>query len=101
MRTAECTNDDLSVLKSREIVSGTSNYPTHALHVYRLNVDVDSRNSIMLNALAPESEQYSIQACDAIAGQTHHIDLSTLSNKRTDTGECAQISDWSQSHVDY
>ena len=50
VRTAECTNDDLSVLKSREIVSGTSNYPTNALHVYRLNVDVDSRNSIMLNA---------------------------------------------------
>ena len=37
----------------------------------------------MLAAVAPESEQYSIQACDAIAGQTHHIDLS---NKRTDTG---------------
>ena len=71
----------LLVLKSREIVCGTS-YPYHALYVYRLNVDVDSRNSFMLNALAPESEQYSIQACDAISVQTHHIDLSTLSDKR-------------------
>ena len=74
VRTAECTIDDLSVLKSREIASDTSNYPNHVLHVYRLNVDVDSRNGIMLNALAPESEQY------------YNIGLSTLSNKRTDTG---------------
>ena len=33
--------------------------------MYRLNVDVDSRNSLMLDALAP---QYSIQAIDAVAG---------------------------------
>ena len=38
----------------------------------------------MLNALAPGSEQYSIQA--AIAGHTHHIDLTILSQKRVDTG---------------
>ena len=70
--------------------------------MYTLNVDVDSRNSTMLNALTrtPNSEQYYIQACDAIA--TIIIDLSTLTNKRTDTGDLhsvhAQISDWSQSH---
>ena len=86
VRTAECTNDDLSILKSREIVSSASDYPNHVLHVYRLNVDVDARNSFMLNALAPETEQYSIQASDAIAGQTQHIGLSTLSDKRADTG---------------
>ena len=40
----------------------------------------------MFNALAPESEQYTIKACDAIAGQTSHIDLSTLSEKRMETG---------------
>ena len=40
----------------------------------------------MLNALAPESEQYSIHACDAVAGQTRHIDLTNLSGKRSDTG---------------
>ena len=86
VRTATCTNDDLSVLKSREIASGSPNYPNHALHVYRLNIDVDTRNNFMLNALAPESEQYSIQACDAVAGQTYHVELTTLSEKRTDTG---------------
>ena len=40
----------------------------------------------MLNALAPESAQYSIQASDAVAGQTYHVELTTLSEKRTDTG---------------
>lgn len=86
VRTAECTDADLAVLKSRETNSLMPDYPNHALHVYRTNVDVDERNSIMLSALPPDSQQYSIQANDAIAGQTNHIDLSTLSNKRSDTG---------------
>lgn len=46
-------------------------YPTGALHVYRLNVDVDSRNMLMLNNSAPECEQYSVIASDAVAGQTN------------------------------
>ena len=48
------------------------NYPNHALHVYRLNTDVNDHNSHMLNALAPKSQQYSIKACDSMAGQTDH-----------------------------
>ena len=56
MRTAEYTNDGLSVLQSREIFPDSPNYPNHALHVYRLNVDVDTQNNLMFNALAPESE---------------------------------------------
>ena len=40
----------------------------------------------MLNTLAPECEQYSIKASDAMAGQTAHIELSKLSNKRQETG---------------
>ncbi len=70
VRTAECTSHDLSILKSRELCPDSPTYPTHALHVYRLNADVDTQNSRMLSALAPESEQYSIHACDSIAGQT-------------------------------
>ena len=57
------------------------NYPDHVLHVYRLNVDVDQCNEFMLNKLAPKSEQYAIKASDAVAGQTRHNDLSTLSHK--------------------
>ncbi len=102
VRTAKCTSDDVSILKSREISQDSDNYPTDSLHAYKLNVNVDERNSHMLNALAPETDQYSIHAYDAMAGQTHHIDLSNLSNKRSDTGGLHGVlkSSWSQSHVD-
>ena len=40
----------------------------------------------MLNALAPKSQQYSIKACNSMAGQTDHIDLSNLSDKRSEIG---------------
>ena len=33
-----------------------------------------------------ESKQYSINACDARAGQTSHINLPSLSDKRSETG---------------
>ena len=62
------------------------NYPTQVLHVYRLNVDVDSRNALMLDNLAPQSAQYTIKARDARAGQTTHISLSAISDKRSETG---------------
>ena len=57
----------------------------HALHIYQIN-NVNARNEFMLNTLASETQQYTINACDAIGGQTHHIDLSNLSDKRSDTG---------------
>ena len=86
MRTAQCTSEDFDVLKSRIVKPDSPNYPNEALHVYRLNKDVDYRNDLMLNRLASKDDQYFIEACDSIAGQTRHIDLSRLSNKRSDTG---------------
>ena len=86
IRTATHNDNDVAVLKSREITPQMPNYPNHALHVYRLNADVDERNITMLNALVPESQQYSIKSCDSRAGQTSHINLSTLSAKRSETG---------------
>ena len=77
VRTNSCTADT-DILKSREITPDMLNYPTHALHVYRLNADVDLRNNLMLDNLAPKSSQYIIKASDAVAGQTTHICLSTL-----------------------
>ena len=58
--TADHTEDDLATLRSRELAPDLPNYPNQALHVYRLNVDVDERNSLMLNALAPENQPYSM-----------------------------------------
>ena len=81
VRTNSCTADDVKVLKSREIATDTANYPTQALHVYRLNADVDKRNSDMLNSIAPKSAQFAIKAIDSVAGQTNHISLTSLSDK--------------------
>ena len=38
----------------RVITPDSADYPHNALHVYRLNADVDRRNSFMWNSLAPE-----------------------------------------------
>ena len=40
----------------------------------------------MLNNLAPQSAQFAIKAIDSVAGQTSHISLSSLSDKRSETG---------------
>ena len=54
--------------------------------MYRLNADVDTRNTDMLNSLAPNSAQYTIEAIDSVAGQTSHISLTSLPHKRSETG---------------
>ena len=48
VRTANCTPADIDMLKSRESTADMPDYPNDTLHVhvYRLNVDVDSRNTI-------------------------------------------------------
>ena len=88
VRLGECIPGDLDILKSRVIAPDmySPDYPHNVIHVYRLNTNVDSRNSFMLNSLAPEDQQYVIEASDAVAGQTRHIDFSCLSNKRSETG---------------
>ena len=63
-----------------------ADYPIQALHVYRLNADVDTRNTLMLNNLASQSTQFAIKAIDSVAGQTSHISLTSLSDKRSETG---------------
>jgi hypothetical protein len=75
VRTNTCTADDDKILKSHEIAADSANYPTQALHVYRLNADVDTRNTVMLDSIAPESAQFAIKAIDSVAGQTNHISL--------------------------
>ena len=64
VRINECSPKDIEILTSRVITSDTSDYPVNALHVYRLNVDVDHRNNLMLNSLASGTSQYVIRARD-------------------------------------
>lgn len=91
IRTGAFTNDDIDLLKTRIITPDCPNYHTHALHVYRLNDAVDKRNTFMLNALATEDQQYTINASDSVAGQMRHIDLSNLSDKRSETGNLHSV----------
>ena len=49
------------------------------------------RNVYMLNSLASETDQYIINACDSVAGQTRHTDLSNLSDKRSETGNLHRV----------
>jgi hypothetical protein len=86
VRVNACTEDDVDVLRSRVIKQDDPNYPIHALHVYRVNKDVDTRNKVMLNSIASEDQQYIIKSIDTISGQTSHIQLSKLSDKRSETG---------------
>ena len=66
-----CTADDFEILKSREIAADT-NYPTQVLHVYRLNADVDKRNTQMLDSIAPQNAQFAIARLysEAFTGRT-------------------------------
>uniref|UniRef100_A0A1X7VAE1 ATP-dependent DNA helicase n=1 Tax=Amphimedon queenslandica TaxID=400682 RepID=A0A1X7VAE1_AMPQE len=83
VRTNSCTDEDINVLQSRIITPTSRDYPTHALHIYRLNKDVDDRYKFMLNKLASE-EQFLIKAADATGDKP--IDLSNVPDKRTETG---------------
>ena len=86
VRTNDCTPQDYDVLKSRVITADNPNYPTHVLHVCRLNDYANDRNKLMLNSLVEECEQYTIKSSDAVAGQTMHINLENLSENRNGTG---------------
>ena len=86
VRTNSCTSEDTTTLKSREIAAYAANYPSQSLHVYRLNADVDTQNTLMLNNLTPQSAQFAIKTIHSVAGQTSHISLSSLSGKRSETG---------------
>ena len=58
MRKAECTPEDIEVVKSRTVTLNETIYPNNALHVYRLNVDVDAKNNSMLDSIASADDQY-------------------------------------------
>ena len=51
VRMSECVESDIALLKSREIQQGVAS-TENILHVYKKNVDVDVRNTYMLDRLA-------------------------------------------------
>ena len=86
VRKAECTEEDLDTLKSRSIEDSAPDYPHSALHVYRLNKDVDQDNMAKLHQLAPVSEQVVIKAIDQTKDKhTRQLDM-TMPKNKADTG---------------
>ena len=55
--------------------------------MYKLNVDVDSRNALMLDNLAPQSAQYTIKARDVLELAKQLTYLSAISDKFSETGD--------------
>lgn len=45
VRTASCTAEDITVLKSRVVLKTDADYPAQALHVFKTNKEVDDHNS--------------------------------------------------------
>ena len=86
VRTASCTSDDIAVLESRVVSPHSPDYPTEALHVYKLNADVDEHNDCMLRRIPSTVRRFAVKASDAATGQTKHIDLASLPTRRTETG---------------
>ena len=85
LRIGECTEEDLKLLKSREITSTQKDYSHNILHVYRTNKDVDERNLLMLNRLCNDTPQYTINAHDT-QSENHYFTTINTSAKCTDTG---------------
>lgn len=62
VRTAECTQDDRTLLKSRVISKKENKYPSEVLHVFKTNKEVDEHNSEHLKKLP--TQVFHIKAID-------------------------------------
>ena len=86
VRKNECTSEDLHQLESRLIQDNDPEYPHSALHVYRLNRDVDEDNIKKLNSLAPKDQQVTVVAIDNTKEKnTRQLNM-TMPKSRANTG---------------
>ena len=88
VRLGHCTEKDIQILQSREILPDDPEYPDDALHVFAKNCDVDERNENKLNTLAPDvNQRIKIHASDDKTDSTGLVDFSNsqTSQKRSDT----------------
>lgn len=86
VRTGSCTEDDIDILRSRNIEDDDPNYPHKSIHVYRLNVDVDKQNILKLRDLAPKEQHVIIRAFDSTKDKhTQQLNL-TMPTSKSNTG---------------
>ena len=82
----ECIPEDLHQLESRLIQDNDPDYPHSALHVNRLNKDVDEDNINKLNSLAPKEHQVIVVAIDNTKDKnTRQLNM-TMPKSRANTG---------------
>ena len=90
MRLSKCTEEDISVLSSKEIDPSDDDYPHDALHVFALNKDVDDWNAKQLHKLAPNDEdRIRIAAVDDHKDSTGLVNLNKMPSRsvsRSETG---------------
>lgn len=84
VRTATCTEEDMALLRSRQVCKTDVGYPADALHVFKTNAQVDDHN--MDHLLKLPSQVFHIQAIDKKKDvHTGLVDV-VISPKPSDTG---------------
>ena len=92
VRTAVSTEEDIKKLQSRSISVDDTNYPGDALHVYRLNKDVDEQNKNILNQLTPVDQQVTIKAIDRTKDtHTSQLDVAMPKSKANTGGLISEL----------
>ena len=88
VRTGDCTDEDIDILKSREIDVKDPNYPENVLHVFAYNNAVANHNKKKLNMIASEEQQISIHSVEDGKDSTGLMDLTKMNTpkKRNETG---------------
>lgn len=89
VRTATCTQDDITLLKTRVVAKTDTAYPANALHVFKTNKEVDQHNEEHLKKLP--NPVFDIKAIDKEKDvQTGLIDV-VISTKPSDTGGLREV----------
>ena len=92
VRKAECTEEDLDLLKSRGLEERDPEYPHDSLHVYCVNKDVDKYNILKLNHLAPQDQQVVIHAIDCTKDKhTRQLDMAMPKSKANTGGLVGEL----------
>lgn len=89
VRTATCTQDDITLLKTRVITKTDTAYPANALHVFKTNKEADQHNEKHLKKLP--NPVFNIKAINKKKDiQTGLIDV-IISTKPSDTGGLSEV----------
>lgn len=90
VRMANCSEDDIELLKSRVVSKSDVSYPTESLHVFKTNKDADEHNSNHLKNLQLEYFISRPLIRKRMSTKDGLIDV-VISTKPSDTGRLCEI----------